>query len=81
MWRLWINSKIHRTTKSKKINKFCQKLLEQQNMKFIKKVYLREKEAYSLDYCANDNFPGTFAEFRLKIFTQEKICSYGDPCL
>ena len=50
-------------------------------MKFIKKVYLREKEAYSLDYCANDNFPGTFAEFRLKIFTQEKICSYGDPCL
>ena len=30
------------------------------------------------DYCVNDNFPGTFANFRLKIFTQEKISSYGD---
>ena len=29
----------------------------------------------------NDNFPGTFADFRLKIFTQEKNISYGDPCL
>ena len=32
------------------------------------------------DYPVNDNFPGTFADFRLKIFTQEKISSYGDPC-
>ena len=32
------------------------------------------------DYCVNDNFPGTFADFRLKIFTQEKNSSYGDPC-
>ena len=31
------------------------------------------------DYCVNDNFPSTFADFRLKIFTQEKISSYGDP--
>ena len=23
---------------------------------------------------------GTFADFRLKIFTQEKISLYGDPC-
>ena len=30
------------------------------------------------DYYVNDNFPGTFADFCLKIFTQEKICSYGD---
>ena len=32
------------------------------------------------DYCVNDISPGTFADFRLKIFTQEKISSYGDPC-
>ena len=32
------------------------------------------------DYYVNDNFPGTFADFRLKIFTQEIITSYGDPC-
>ena len=32
------------------------------------------------DYCVNDTFPGTFAGFRLKIFTKEKISSYGDPC-
>ena len=31
------------------------------------------------DYYVNDNFPGIFADFRLKIFTQEKISSYGDP--
>ena len=24
------------------------------------------------DYCANYNFPGVFADFRLKMFTQEK---------
>ena len=42
MWKLWINSKIHRTTKSKKVNKLWQKLSEQQNMKFINQVYLRE---------------------------------------
>ena len=23
------------------------------------------------DYCGNDNFPGTFADFHLKIFTQD----------
>ena len=34
-----------------------------------------------LDYCVNDISPGTFTDFRLKIFTQEKISSYGDPCL
>ena len=33
------------------------------------------------NYYVNDNFPGTFADFCLKIFTQEKITSYGDPCL
>ena len=33
-----------------------------------------------LDYCVDDNFPGTFADFRLNIFTQEKISSYGNPC-
>ena len=32
------------------------------------------------DYCVNDDFPGTFADFILTIFTQEKISSYGDPC-
>ena len=68
-------------------------LSEQHNLKFINQVYLREIETkisdmswYNVlrragsDYCVNDNFPGTFADFRLKIFTQEKITSYGDPC-
>ena len=32
------------------------------------------------DYFVNDISPGTFADFRLKIFTQEKISLYGDPC-
>ena len=32
------------------------------------------------NYCVNDNFQGTFANFRFKIFTQEKVSSYGDPC-
>ena len=27
------------------------------------------------DYCVNDNFPGMYADFRLKSFTQEKISS------
>ena len=31
------------------------------------------------DYCVSDINPGTFADFCLKIFTQEKISSYGDP--
>ena len=30
--------------------------------------------------CVNDNFSGTFADLRLKIFTQEKNSSYGDLC-
>ena len=29
--------------------------------------------------CVNDNFPSTFSDFRLKIFTQEKTGLYGDP--
>ena len=29
------------------VNKLWQELLEQQNMKYINQVYLREKEAYS----------------------------------
>ena len=32
------------------------------------------------EYCLNDNFPDTFADFLLKIFTQEETSSYGDPC-
>ena len=30
------------------------------------------------DYCVNDNFPGTFTDFCLQIFTQKKITSYRD---
>ena len=33
------------------------------------------------DYCVNDNFPGTFVYFRLKIFIEERTSSYSDPCL
>ena len=32
------------------------------------------------DYCVHDISTGSFADFRLKISTQEKISSYGDPC-
>ena len=32
------------------------------------------------DYRVHDISPGTFADFSLKIFTQEKISSSGDPC-
>ena len=32
------------------------------------------------DYCVNDMSPDIFADFCLKIFTQGKISSYGDPC-
>ena len=32
------------------------------------------------DSCVNDNFPGTFADFCLKIFSQKKIGTYDDPC-
>ena len=35
IWRLWIRSKIHRISISKKWNKLWQKLLDQQNMKSI----------------------------------------------
>ena len=42
-----INSDIHKISKSKKVNNLWQKLSEQQNMKFINYVYLREKEAYN----------------------------------
>ena len=31
------------------------------------------------DY-VNDNFPGIFTDFPLKIFTREKNTSYGDQC-
>ena len=29
----------------------------------------------------NDNFPGTFVDVCLKIFTQEGISTYDDPCM
>ena len=32
------------------------------------------------DYGVNDNFPGTFVNFHLNKFTQERFSSYVDPC-
>ena len=32
----------------------------------------------SSDFCVNDNFSGTFVDFCLKIFTQERISTYDD---
>ena len=32
------------------------------------------------NYCGNDNFPGTFADFRLKIFTEEIYSRYLLKC-
>ena len=31
------------------------------------------------DFCVKDNFLGTFVDFCLKIFTQERISTYDDP--
>ena len=33
------------------------------------------------DYSVNDNFPGTFVDFRLNTFTQERISSYVESYL
>ena len=32
------------------------------------------------DSCVNVNFPGTFVDFCLKIFSQERIGTYNDTC-
>ena len=32
------------------------------------------------DFCATDNFHGTFAHFHFMIFTQERISMYVDSC-
>ena len=52
----------------------------------------RQKEAYNNKWIVlkqyslksrvgvNENFPGTFVDFRLKIFSQEIIDTYDDPC-
>ena len=39
-----MNSKIHRISESKQVNKLWQKLSEQHNTKFISQVYFREEE-------------------------------------
>ena len=93
----WINSEIHRVSKSRKVKKLCWELPDQHKIKF--KNYCRfiwEKTKHSIisevswcivlwregsDYCVNNNFPGTFVDFRLKIFTQERICCCVNACL
>ena len=62
-----INSDIHKISKSKKVNNLWQKLSEQQNMKFINYVYLREKEAYNNKWniflqCASKRRLGLFVQ-------------------
>ena len=32
------------------------------------------------DFCVNDIFSGTFVDFCLKIYSQERIGTYDDPC-
>ena len=32
------------------------------------------------DSCVNGSFPGTFVVLHLKIFSQERIATYDDPC-
>ena len=32
------------------------------------------------DFSVNDNFPKTFVDFSFKIFIQERISTYDDPC-
>ena len=52
-------------------------------MKFISEPAVKKhctKTFHLSDYCVNDISPGTLADFRLKVFTQEEISSYGDPC-
>ena len=45
-------------------------------MKCLGAIFFRRAGS---DYCVKDISPGTFADFCLKIFTQQKISSYGDP--
>ena len=51
------------------------------NNSFFKMFWCNVLRRAGSDYCVNDISPGSFADFRLKIFTQEKISSYGDPGL
>ena len=45
--RYWMNFKIHRVLKAKKVNKLWRKLFDQYQDKFKKQACVREREAYN----------------------------------
>ena len=75
--------------KNKKGNKFWRKLSDQHEIKSKNKNEAYNNKRNVLEHCSlrirlgsrvNDNFLGTFVDFCLKIFSQERIGTYDDPC-
>ena len=75
--------------KSKNCKWIMVKIIETAHVKFKSRFIWEKKDTIisELSWCnvlwragsnyyANDNFPGTFVDFRLKKFTQERISSY-----
>ena len=89
-----MNFKIHRISKSERQMNFGEnyRINTRLNLKtrliWDKKNYtiIREMSWCNVlwragsEVCENDNFLGTFVDFRLKIFTQKRISIYDDPC-
>ena len=91
---LWVKSQNAEYQKVKKVNN-CYKNYWKNTMLKLKNRFIWEKKKHSIisetswcnvlrragsDYCVYDNFPGPFVDFCLKIFVQEIISSYVDPC-
>ena len=89
-----MNSKIHRISKVKRQINFGKnyRIKTRLNLK-VKFIWAKNKHTRisemscsnvlwgaGSDSCVNDNFPSTFVDFRLKIFSQERIDIYDDPC-
>ena len=91
---LWVNSRYAEYQKVEKVNN-CYKNYWNKTMLKLKTKFIWEKKKHSIisemswcnvlqragsDYCVYDYFPGPFVDFCIKIFIQERISSYVDPC-
>ena len=87
-----MNSRIHRISKVKRKTNFGENYWTKTRLN-LKARFIWEKKKHTItseiswsnvlkgagsDSC--DNFPGTFVEFPLKIFSQERIANYDYPC-
>ena len=88
-----MNSKIHRISKVKTQIKFGEnyRINTRLNLK-ARFIWAKKKHATisemswsnilwgaGSDSCVNNNFSGTLVDFRLKMFSQERIGTYDDP--